>query len=306
MRDVPLHLLRVFEVCARLQSYTAAAKELHITHSAISQQMRKLEDALGVKLLVREHDRMMLTKVGATLFERVAPALHELRAATMAVRGEPEQAVVRATTIPSLATYWLLPRIARFQSLYKASVSIDTSIALKTLSARTFDLAIRHGRGHWPGCDAEKLFDEDLIVVCSPTYRGGDLPRRPNELAGHSLLTYEGSQEWRQWTQQMGLDDLSPKATTTVSDAALMISATLAGHGIAVGRSAIILEHLRRGELVPLFGEPIRAAYSYFLVTPADATHAPQVASFIDWLRAEARQTRLDLEALGIGGRGSH
>jgi LysR family glycine cleavage system transcriptional activator len=298
MRDVPLHLLRVFEVCARLQSYTAAAKELHVTHSAISQQMRRLEDALGVKLLVREHDRMMLTKAGATFFDRVAPALSALRAATMAIRGQPEQAVVRATTIPSLATYWLLPRLARFQSLYKASVSIDTSTVLKTLSAHTFDLAIRHGRGHWWGCDAEKLFDEDLIVVCSPAYRGGDLPRRPTELAGHSLLTYEGSQEWRQWTTQMGLDDLSPKATTTVSDAALMVSATLAGHGIAIGRSAIILEHLRSGELTPLFSAPVRAAYSYYLVTPSAAAHEPQVAHFIDWLRAEARQTRLDLQTL--------
>ena len=300
MRDVPLHLLRVFEVCARLQSYTAAAKELHITHSAISQQMRRLEDALGVKLLVREHDRMMLTKVGATLLDGVAPALRALRAATMAIRGQPEQAVVRATTIPSLAAYWLLPRLARFQSLHKASVSIDTSIVLKTLSANTFDLAIRHGRGHWWGCDAEKLFDEDLIVVCSPAYRGGDLPRRPTELAGHSLLTYEGSQEWRQWTTQMGLDDLSPKATTTVSDAALMISATLAGHGIAIGRSAIILEHLRRGELAPLFSAPVRAAYSYYLVTPSAAAHAPHVAHFIDWLRAEARQMRLDLQTLRL------
>lgn len=298
MRDIPLHLLRVFEVCARLQSYTAAAKELHITHSAVSQQMRKLEDALGVKLLVRSHDRMVLTNVGTTLLDRVAPALRELRAATNAIRGQPEQAVVRATTVPSLATYWLMPRIARFQTLHKASVAIDTSIDLKTLVADTFDLAIRHGRGHWAGCDAEKLFDEDLLVVCSPAYRGGDLPRRATELSGHSLLTYQGSPEWRQWTTQMGLDDLSPQATTTVSDAALMISATLAGHGIAIGRSAIILDHLRRGELVPLFSAPVRAAYSYFLVTPSGASHPPHVAQFIDWLRAEAHQTRLDLEKL--------
>lgn len=127
-----------------------------------------------------------------------SPTLPVLRP-TASVRADAKDAEIRVATFPSLATYWLVPRVARFQSLHGTAVSIDTSSALKPLSTHTWDVAIRHGRGKWPGCNAEKLFDEDLIAVCSPSYRGGDLPVRPSELANHSVLTYLGSREWQQW-----------------------------------------------------------------------------------------------------------
>lgn len=302
MRDIPLNLLHIFEVCTRLGSYTAAARELHVTHSAVSQQMRRLEELLGAKLLARQRDRMLPTDIGRDLFERVEPALRELRAATSAVRAESRKALVRVTTIPSLATYWLVPRVAAFQSLHGTSVAIDASSTLKPLPSNDYDLAIRHGRGEWPGCDAEKLFDEQLMAVCSPTYRGGNLPVAASELRDHHLLSYHGSQEWQQWAAKAGHAQLRLSSETVLSDAALMISAAIAGHGVAIGRTAIVLDHLRRGTLVPLFGLAVPADFAYFLVTPAAATPSANLRLFIDWLRREAEQTRDDLAALRLPG----
>lgn len=298
MRDIPLNLLRIFEACARLESYTAAANELHVTHSAISQQMRRLEDALGVKLLARRHDRMLMTEAGAALFGRVVPALRELREAVEAVRVDGRKAVVRVTTIPSLAAYWLMPRVAGFQSLHSTSVAIDASTMIKTLSPHTYDLAIRHGRGEWLGCSSEKLFDEHLLVVCSPSYRNGNLPLSLSDLPNHCLLSYQGSREWQQWASQAGCGDLSLNPSTILSDAALMIGAAIVGHGIAIGRSAIVLDHLRKKELVALFGISVRADYSYFLTMPAAVEPALHVRQFVEWLRDEARKTSRDLDAL--------
>lgn len=300
MRDIPLNLLQIFAVCARRGSYTAAAGELHVTHSAVSQQMRRLEELIGAKLLTRQHDRMVLTEIGRDLHERTEPALRELRAAVAAVRADSRRATLRVTTIPSLATYWLVPRVAGFQAQHGTAVAIDTSTQIRPLSAQGYDVAIRHGRGEWPGCVAEKLFDEHLVAVCSPSYRGGDLPRAPDDLAEHRLLSYRDSQEWQQWAAKAGCAPPRPGADTVLSDAALMVSAALAGHGVAIGRTAIVLEHLRSGALVPLFGLAVPADYSYFLVLPADGEPGASLRLFVQWLRGEAERTRDELAALRL------
>lgn len=232
------------------------------------------------------------------MFGRVVPALRELREALEAVRIDGRKAVVRVTTIPSLAAYWLMPRVAGFQSLHGTSVAIDASTMIKTLSPHTYDLAIRHGRGEWLGCSSEKLFDEHLLVVCSPSYRNGNLPLSPSDLPNHCLLSYQGSREWQQWAAQAGCGDLSLNPSTILSDAALMIGAAIVGHGIAIGRSAIVLDHLHKKELVALFGISVRADYSYFLTMPAAVEPALHVRQFVEWLRDEARKTSRDLDAL--------
>jgi LysR family glycine cleavage system transcriptional activator len=294
MGEIPLALLRTFEAAARLESYSRAANELHVTHSAVSQQIRTLEDALGVKLFARQDRLMLLTEHGAKLFRHVGASIRDLRRVGDVMRtDEGKVGSVNLTTIPSLATLWLIPRLHRFQAAAPdVKVSVETSIVVQSLDVGKFDLALRHGAGSWPRCDSIRLFDETLFPICSPHFNGGDWPETPAQLSDFRLLSYTDSKEWSIWAKHVGVNPAALNPTLVLSDAALMIAATVAGQGIAIGRSIIVSDHLHRGELVRLLPEhAVPAHLSYYAVTPRSRQPSPGVQHFIDWLLLEAAET---------------
>ncbi len=300
MKPAPLNALHAFESAARHQSYSLAAGELHVTHSAVSQQIRTLEAALGVALFVRQGRQMLPTRDGVLLLNRIQPALQQIRHAMAEAGAQRRPPSITVTMLQSFANRWLLPRIGRFQKLQpNVVVHIQASSDLKNLERAEADLAIRYGHGSWKGCDAEKLLDEWLFPVCSPAFNKGRLPKSAANLKRYRILNDECPLEWNVWAQQAGIDTAEFNHETTYSDSNLMLEAAIAGQGIAIGRSALVAADLKAGRLVRASGLLVPGPYAYHLVSAAGRGKPAHLLAFEQWLRQEAAAfTRKELEPL--------
>lgn len=303
MRTPPLNTLLAFESAARLGSYTLAADELNVTHSAISQQLRSLEDALGLTLFERQGRRMLLTREGLLLFKRVQPALQQIGEAMSEVKVMTRTPSITVTTLQSFANRWLLPRLARFQDLQPdVAVNIQASPDLKDLTRGQADVAIRYGRGPWKNCESEPLLEEWLFPVCSPGFNKGRPPTHLSSLKRHRILRDDCQLEWNAWAKHAGIDLSECPRDTTYSDSNLMLGAAIAGQGIAIGRSALVSADLAAGRLIRMFDLIAPAPYSYHLVTAAGRAQAPHLRAFMEWLRAEAVDfARKERRRIGVG-----
>lgn len=289
MRPAPLHALHAFESAARLLSYSRAADELHVTHSAISQQIRGLEESLGVALFERQGRQMLLTREGALLLRRVQPALRQIGRAVSEISTLQRAPSITITTLQSFANRWLLPRIGRFQKLQPdVVVHIQASPELKDLERAEADIAIRYGKGSWKGCESEKLMDEWIFPVCSPAFNKGRLPKMPAGLKRFRILRDDCQVEWNAWAQAAGIDLAECPHATEYSDSNLMLGAAAAGQGIAIGRSALVSADLASGQLARVCDVIVPAPYSYYVVAAAGRAKPPHLQAFEAWLRDEA------------------
>lgn len=298
----PLLALHVFESAARHGSYTRAADELHVTHSAISQQIRALESTLGVALFAREGRQMLLTKEGTLLFKRIQPALRQLGRALTEIEEHKRAPSITVTTLQSFANRWLLPRLGKFQKLQPdVDVHIQASPDLKDLERREADIAIRYGLGRWKGCDAVKLMDEWLFPVCSPAFNKGRLPASPTSLKRYRILRDDCDMEWNAWSSEAGIDPAEFLHGANYSDSNLMLNAALAGQGIAIGRSALVSEDLAAGRLVPVCDVIAQGPFSYYIATASQVAKSPQLVAFEQWLLKEAAAfERREIRALKV------
>ncbi|KRB79142.1 transcriptional regulator GcvA [Noviherbaspirillum sp. Root189] len=298
----PLQALHVFEAAARHLNYSQAAGELHVTHSAVSQQMRALENALGVPLFCRQGRQMLLTREGALLLKRIQPALQQLGDAVNEIGVLNRSPSITITTLQSIANRWLLPRLGRFQKLQPdVAVHIQASADLKDLVRAEADIAIRYGRGTWKGCKAEKLMEEWLFPVCSPDFNQGRLPRSINSLKRYRILTDDCHMEWQAWCKHAGIDFAEFVHGATYSDSNLMLGAAIAGQGIAIGRSALVSADIAAGRLVPVFELIAPAPFAYYLVNAEGRGMPPHLAAFAQWLHAEAAAfMRHEVRTLGL------
>jgi LysR family glycine cleavage system transcriptional activator len=280
----PLSSLRAFEAAARHLNFTRAAEELHLTHGAISHQMKALEAQLGVTLFRREHRRLLLTDAGQRFAARVRGVLGELEESVAAIAGKPDPRVLTVSVLPSFALRWLIPRLASFQRRHpEIDVHVSASHALAEFGAGGVDLAIRFGRGGWPGVVAEKLFDEEVFPVASPKLAGGRWPLKPQELDRFALLRSE-REPWRPWFRAMGLAFDEPERGPIFSDEILMLQAAEHGLGIALARDAIAAPAIAAGGLVRLFPERVSPRSAYYLVYPRAHAALPTVAAFREWI----------------------
>jgi LysR family glycine cleavage system transcriptional activator len=302
MRPAPLHALHAFESAARLLSYSRAADELHVTHSAVSQQIRGLEESLGVALFERQGRQMLLTREGALLLRRVQPALRQIGRAVSEISTLQRAPSITVATLQSFANRWLLSRIARFQKLQPdVVIHIHGSTGLADLERGEADIAIRYGRGDWKGCASEKLMEEWLFPVCSPAFNNGRLPKTPAGLKRHRILRDDCQGEWDAWAHGAGIDLDGCRYETGYSDSNLMLGAAIEGHGIAIGRSALVSADLAAGRLVRMFDLIIPAPFGYHLVTAAGRAKPPHLQEFEDWLRDEAASfERKERKQLGV------
>ena len=302
MARLPLHVLPAFRTVAELQNLRAAADVLHLTHSAVSQQIRGLEEQLGIRLFERHGRRVVLNPAGEALLRSTRAALAQLddgvQAAMAAATGSTHALCV--TVLPSFAQRWLLPRIGRWRERHPhLPLEIDASAQVVDLQREGFHAALRYGTGPWPGLESEPLFDIDmpmrLIVVASPP-TARRLHRVPAEaLARESLL---GERElWELWFAAAGLS-IRVTPVALFNDAGLMLQAAEQDLGLALARELLAADALADGRLARVSDlsieyEPTR---TYHLVYPPSVRDWPPLAALRQWLRDELELSRKALD----------
>ncbi|HJV87187.1 MAG TPA: transcriptional regulator GcvA [Noviherbaspirillum sp.] len=284
-RKLPnLAALRAFEAAARHGNFSRAAEEIHVTHGAISHQVRALEEELGVALFARHGKRIAITPDGEHFAAVLRKALTEIAGAAEALQANAMQARLTVTALPSFAARWLSPRLGRFIEQHPGlEMMLQSSHQLTDFVRESVDLGIRFGRGNYPGLLVEKIMDDYYYPVASPRFNRGKLPRSPQKLAQHSLLRCV-MEPWTPWFRAAGVDLLEPTGGLVFQDSSMLVRAAAEGHGIALARHSLAMMDIDAGELVRLFDITIQCPESYYLVCPPEAMQKPQVRAFRDWL----------------------
>jgi LysR family glycine cleavage system transcriptional activator len=297
---VPLHTLPTFCAVARLGNLRAAAETLHLTHSAVSQQIRLLEDQLGAELFERRGRRIVLNAAGQALLEASEPALTRIHQGAAAARaaGGLDAETLRLSAIPSFAQRWLLPRMARWRARHPALVlELHTSQHLVDLARDGFHAAVRQGSGPWKGLQAERLFDSPLVAVAAPAaaerLQGGGLAA----LAEEPLLG--DSTTWSRWFGLAGLA-VAPRPVASFNDAGLMLQAAEQGLGITLARDLLVADALHEGRLCKLstLAMDDESVQPLWLVYPPALAESPAITALRSWLQDELAQSRQHLDAL--------
>jgi len=281
-----MQALRAFEATARERSLTKAAEALHVTHGAISHQIKSLESDLGVRLVERAGRGVRLTEEGERFAARVRAAFAELMTAVQEIttRANPRQ--LRVSIAPSLAARWLLPRIGRFNARHPdIDLVVSSSIAIVDFQRDDADVGIRYGFGDWIGVRVEHLLDDSFFPVCSPRIAGG-VPKRPADLARYTLLRAD-DEPWKPWFEAAGLDWPEPTRGPVFSDSAHLMQAAAEGQGIALGRRTLLGNDERNGVLVRPFAVETPTARRMYLVYPPRIADTPKLAAFRAWLQSE-------------------
>jgi LysR family transcriptional regulator, glycine cleavage system transcriptional activator len=282
-----LAALRAFEAAARHGNFSRAADELHVTHGAISHQIRALEEELGVALFARHGKRIAITPEGEHFAAVLRKALTDIAAAAEALQAEGKQTRLTVTALPSFAARWLSPRMGHFIEQHPdMEVMLQSSNHLTDFVRESVDLGIRFGLGHYPGLVVEKIMDDYFYPVASPRFNGGKLPRTPQQLTRHTLLRGE-REPWTPWFAAAGLDVPEPSGGLVFQDSSMLVRAAVDGQGIALARHAIAVSDIESGALVRLFDIAINCPQSYYLACPPEALKKPQVLAFRAWLREE-------------------
>lgn len=301
MSRLPLNTLPTFRVVARLGNLRAAAQELHLTHSAVSQQIKLLEAQVGFALFERRGRRIVLNAAGATLQRAVEPALDRLdaglRAAAATAQGDTQR--IRLALLPSFAQRWLLPRMPRWRERYPdINLELHTSQQVVDLVREGYHVGLRQGVGPWRGLQAEQLINSPLVVLGSPAAARRLKGCSADALTEEPLL---GSAElWARWFALGGLrGTVSPVAT--FNDSGLMLQAVEQDIGIALAREVLAADALRDGRLVRLSPTalPFASVYAFWCVFPPELECWPPLQAFRAWLREELE---LSLQSLADTG----
>ncbi|RFA25212.1 LysR family transcriptional regulator [Alkalilimnicola ehrlichii] len=281
-----LSALRAFEAAARYQSAQLAAKELSVTPTAISHQVRQLEEALGIALFVRKPRQLILTPSGRLLLATLSEAFDAIDTTVQRIRSQPARSVVTLSTIPAIAARRLLPWVCYLREMHPTlDLRIQASHEPVALDGVTADMAIRYGDGSWPGLVAEKLFDNVFVPACSPALG----LRRHEELPRHTLLHFEPPGvfterlDWASWQQQARVPGLDVRAGLVFSDETHTITAALDGQGIALMSLPLISDELDSGRLIRPFG-PDLPGKPFYLVYPPERRNEPAIAAVRDWI----------------------
>jgi LysR family glycine cleavage system transcriptional activator len=288
MSRPPLHALQGFVATARQGNLSRAAEALHLTVSALSHQIRGLEERLGQRLFLRNARGVELTADGRLLFERIAPHFDAIEQALRPFRA-PRDNVLALTLMASFASSWLVPRLPRFLAAHpQLEINLQSSVAVVDFERDThLDAGLRYGPGQWPGLQAVPLFDDWVTPTASPELisRLG----RPTlaTLDAFPLLGAPGGR-WSEWFETFG--GTSPKRfVATFDDSETLHRAAVEGLGVALGRITLTRPLVEAGLLVPLFDARLKAEYAHYLVYPPRSESHRGLAAFRDWLLAEAR-----------------
>ena len=288
-RSAWLSALAAFEAAARQQNFAHAAETLHLTASAVSHQVRKLESHLGVALFHRHARGVSLTPAGRLLADAAGNALADLDAVFASLRPRNEVAHIRIATLHSFAHSWLIPRLGGFTGLHPdIRLSLETDIALSRFDDEGPDLGIRHGPGHWPGLAAQHLLDETLFPVAAPDLPGLSSVHEPADIAQLPLIADLARQGWRDWFRAAGLRRLHLTDMHVFVDSTDALQAAACGLGATLARQRIVAPWLADGRLRRLPGPDLPGRFAYHLVHPAHRPLSEPATLFARWLTETA------------------
>jgi LysR family glycine cleavage system transcriptional activator len=286
----PLNALRAFEAAGRLGSIKEAAAELHVTHGAVSQQVRLLEDWLGAALFERQHRRVVLTPAASAYLDAISPLFEQLSQAT--AKYGLSGTVSRTLSVNAPATFalrWLVPRLARFRDAHAGiDVNVETSNEPVESLPDSWDVIIRGGPDTFYGYAMRPFLVEERFPVCSPELLRRQPLRVPADLRAHALLhTLSLPRLWPDWLAKAQIPSLSPAASLTFDHFYLTLQAAVDGVGVAMGPTALVADDLVAGRLVAPFSRPRLPSRSYCTYVPEGRAGDERVALFRDWLERE-------------------
>jgi DNA-binding transcriptional LysR family regulator len=291
----PLDLIQGFEAAARNLSFTKAAEELFITQSAVSRQIRGLEEHLGVALFERHHRALALTDQGRRLYGAATDLLEGLQRVTDRLRADGVTPHLTLTTTSGFASLWLIPRLRGFTAMHPdVDVRISTGYKLVPLERNLVDIAVRYCREEDAPEQSIRLFGEELDPVCSPDLvaKGPHPLHAIDDLEHHVLLHMDGAGgyfDWNTWLAAHGHADLKPAASLRFDGYEQMIGAALSGQGVAMGIGHLVSGLVEEGKLVAPFAKRLAGQRAYFVVRSSLTGNRPHVQAFVDWLVREAK-----------------
>jgi LysR family glycine cleavage system transcriptional activator len=297
----PLNALRIFEAVGRHLSMSGAARDLHMTQGAVSQQVRSLESYLGVALFLRGSRALALTAAGQSLFSSVSPALAAISMATRATRRKACSKVVALSTVASLASWWLLPRVSALETAVPGVLlRIEVSRISVRFESEDMDLAIRYGVGPWPGLVSRRLFQLRVAAVVAKG-QGPRKRQRAEDWIGNGearILVDPLHDHWSTWSAHHGVDrSRIDSRLLMVDDMNVLLGAARAGQGVALVPLFLVLQDLREGKLEVLDREVLQIAGGYWLVQPTGEGRKV-VVDVSTWIEEQAQATEHELSAL--------
>lgn len=295
----PLNSLRLFEAAGRHESFKLAAEEVGITPSAVSHGIKSLEEWLGVALFSRDRSGLSLTEAGAAYMPQIRDALDLLAAATDAVPGRWPAGRLSVSVAPSFGLRWLIPNLPRFSEIHPGiEVSLDTNHRQIDFPRDGVDLAIRMGRGQWPGLQAIRLAGEMLVPVCAPSL--AETIVSTGELVGQTLLHVTSvTEDWAAWARLAGVEDLELDRGLQFDSIDMAFKAAVEGLGVAIGRLPLAAADIAAGRLVAVLGPPRRARTGYWLASGGPLPARPEVIAFRDWIQGALGEATPESWAVG-------
>jgi LysR family glycine cleavage system transcriptional activator len=290
---ISLNLLNTFVICANSDTFAAASRELNITPTAVSKNVRTLEKQLGVTLFNRAHRKVTLTEAGAFYAERLSGALERIDDATKALRARERRETLTICAFPSLVMRWLIPRWSAFNSAHPdIDVRYATTMGPVDFERDAVDAVILAEDREFLGYDAELLFRAELIPVCSPALLNGTPPiRTPQALQEHTLLHAQTRpDDWARWLTTAGVDGIDTQQGMTLESTSIAYQAAIEGLGVAIGIRELIPQDLARGLLVTPFQDLPKLSLDYFLVMPERMKDNRNLLRFRDWIMTDAHR----------------
>ncbi len=294
--NLPYSALRAFEAVVRLSGFSAAAQELGVSQSAISQHVKALEEWLGHELLIRGARKSQPTREGEQLARAISDGLGRISdvCAQLRDRTRAENTIV-ISCLPGFAFMWLFPRLINFDLAHPhLAVSIATDTGQHPFSAADADIGIRYGLGDYPGFHVEHLMHESVTPVCAPSLMHGQPPLRQLEDLAHHTLLHDENQSfgnaaptWDFWARNCGLTLPMPQRSRRFGQSNMVVQAAVQGLGVALGRKPLVIDALRDGRLVRPFPEITKSPLSYWLVHRHELADSAKVRNFIAWIKSE-------------------
>ncbi|KDR41919.1 transcriptional regulator [Caballeronia glathei] len=287
----PLNALRAFEASGRYSSFTGAAKELLVTQGAVSRHVSSLEDWLGVKLFLRTHRGIELTRKGEAYIRALSVAFDQIDYATREARDQTEGSVLRLKVPPTFAMRWLVPRLTRFQSMHPG-IELQVTTSHEPANFRQEDVDVSVHSHPFPPVDSgqHRLFREVLMPVCSPNLLKREPGLRcPKDLARHALLSSRHRpMDWSRWLIEAGITELDSPGSIDFDNAALAYQGAIDDLGVVIAVRALIEDDLRTGRLVAPFDLQVSTPGGYYLACSQVSSKSPQLVAFEEWLVKEA------------------
>jgi LysR family glycine cleavage system transcriptional activator len=288
----PLNNLKTFEAAARHESFTRAAEELCVTQGAVSQQVKALEEGLGIKLFNRERQRLIITEAGRDYLVIVRDALDRIALGTERLLQRQNAGVLTVSTSPDFAAKWLVHRLGHFAEAHSGiDLRVSATLHHVDFAREEVDLAVRHGDGNWLGLDAVQLSSEQLFAVCSPKLLSGRRRLgKPADLLKLPLIHLDNREDWTKWLRAVGVDEGKVAHGPVLNRPSMVIDAATNGQGVALARTTLAAWDLINGRLVRPFRDSLPLSKTYWIICPKATSNVPKIVTFRTWLLSEAAE----------------